>query len=446
MKKNLFYILLLFCLSSCHHKESVASFHYNDELIGIGLADNYQMSKLSKIDLSNLQVGSIAAYSDFFSDVKYIPLELTEMSMLGEIRNLQITNNGDFIVFDDSRKSILHFDKDGKFMNPVGNIGRAKGEYISPTCMAYDEYRNQVMVYDSGKCKLLCYSIDGKFMTEIETPPSSYEFEILDSNNLILYMNHQEDISCIDGLYNYVIINRKGEVVGCHAPYCDNWKNFTMSSNVFSRNNGHIFTHIPGTPLVNELVNDSLKTLYYVDFGKYSQPEEWFESYQSYQKNSYSAIPDNVARSVNFYQTEKFILMNFSWDSQALHLLIAKKDSVKNPRYARLMDNDIYGQVNAIEIKSVKGDKVYFVIDPNQFKYLANIPTNKNLVQEKIASCRNVLSQINKNNYSVRALYKNLEKLNTDRKIPLIVTPEEKLEMSKLSKNNNPIIQICTLK
>ena len=90
----------MFCLSSCHHKESVASFHYNDELIGIGLADNYQMSKLSKIDLSNLQVGSIAAYSDFFSDVKYIPLELTEMSMLGEIRNLQITNNGDFIVFD----------------------------------------------------------------------------------------------------------------------------------------------------------------------------------------------------------------------------------------------------------------------------------------------------------------------------------------------------------
>ena len=65
------------CLSSCLHKNTFTSFQYDKELIGIGLADNYEKGNVPTIDLSDLQVGSVAFYSDFFSDVKYIPLEFT---------------------------------------------------------------------------------------------------------------------------------------------------------------------------------------------------------------------------------------------------------------------------------------------------------------------------------------------------------------------------------
>ena len=446
MKRLLISLLLLMCLSSCLHKNTFTSFQYDKELIGIGLADNYEKGNVPTIDLSDLQVGSVAFYSDFFSDVKYIPLEFTPKSKVGEIRKLQITKDGDLLVFDASGKSILRFNNDGKFVNTIGGLGHSKGEYISPTCMVYDVYRNQVIVYDAGKSSLQFYSIDGKFLNVVEIPSFYYEFEILDRDHLILYMNYQMDVPGIDGSYNYVIVDRKGKIVGYHAPYSDNWKGFTMSSNVFTRSEDHVYVHVPGTPLINEFVNDSLKTLYFVDFGKNNQPEEWFESFESYQEKAYSNYPDNVARSVNFYSTGKYLLMNFSWDAQLLHLMVANKDSLDDLRYVRLMDNDIYGQVNGMELKSVSNNKVYFMIEPDQFERMASIPTNTDMTEEKLKTCHNTLSQIDKKFYSARALYQNLIKLNADRKTPSIISFEEKAEMVRLSKNNNPIIQVCTLK
>ena len=86
------------------------------------------------------------------------------------------------------------------------------------------------------------------------------------------------------------------------------------------------------------------------------------------------------------------------------------------------------------------------MIEPDQFERMASIPTNTDMTEEKLKTCHNTLSQIDKKFYSARALYQNLINLNADRKTPSIISFEEKAEMVRLSKNNNPIIQVCTLK
>lgn len=68
-----------------------------------------------RIDPSNAMGGNA---SDFFSEINYIPLETTDESLFGSISKLEITENY-FIILDRNTRSILIFNKNGKFHTKI---------------------------------------------------------------------------------------------------------------------------------------------------------------------------------------------------------------------------------------------------------------------------------------------------------------------------------------
>jgi len=82
----------------------------------------------SVIDIeSAIGKGAVYNASEFIKSIKYVPLETTPNSIVGNISNI-IVENGKIYVSDD--KNIINiFDINGKYLNTLNRIGRGPEEY-----------------------------------------------------------------------------------------------------------------------------------------------------------------------------------------------------------------------------------------------------------------------------------------------------------------------------
>ena len=440
MNRNTFIVsLALVALSSC--KQIPGNFD------SLGISDHYQSDKASKINLSDLKVGSVALYSDFFSSVKYVPLEATPNSLIGEISKLMVSKDGDYIVFSSHDKTVLRFSPEGKYLNTIGHVGHGSNEYEWPSCVAYDEFRNQVIIFDCAKCDLMFYTVDGELLNNIRMPKYISSCEVVDESHLALFLNHGGEYPHVDGLYNYVIVDREGKVSGYHAPYDEDRIDFSMLADVFSRSDGHTYCMIGETPIINEITANSLTTRYFVDFGGYCFPVELFEkTHEEYEKFSFNK-PKDIARSWSFFKTGKNIFLDFSWNGDQHHLMIAKEGSLQCSTYMCQFDNDVYGLASSLDLLYASNGNAFFLLQPHECENLVDqTEVNQDLMPKFVTGYKKIAKAVESQDKELSKRLWNLSERYAKRGGSLIFTPEEKAEMLRLSKNNNPIIQVCTLK
>ena len=148
--KNIYlfvYVTCILCLSSC----------YNSTESRILVEMDSTTLKIKIVELNNKEL----LYSDVYTGVNYAILETNNESAIGNIEKLEVASNKDFIVFDKANGKILRFDSTGIFLNKIGMMGHSKDEYINPELMAYDEFNDNVIVYDGAKKSLLHYALNG---------------------------------------------------------------------------------------------------------------------------------------------------------------------------------------------------------------------------------------------------------------------------------------------
>ena len=73
--------------------------------------------------------GAIHKASDYIKQIKYIPLETTQNSMVGNISNIIVNNNK--IYVRDDKSVITIFDLNGKYLNTLNRVGRGPEEYMN---------------------------------------------------------------------------------------------------------------------------------------------------------------------------------------------------------------------------------------------------------------------------------------------------------------------------
>ncbi|MCR5395267.1 MAG: 6-bladed beta-propeller, partial [Bacteroidales bacterium] len=147
--------------------------------------DFKQIIPIHKIDIDKESANF--KYSEIFSSVKYVKLEATENSSIGEIEKIETTDSGDFIVFDKYNARIVRFDSLGNYLNNIGIKGRSKKEYVDPTDMMYDPYNEQVSVCDRGTQTIKFYNIDGTFINQIKFPIYFSHFGIISKDEIVVF-------------------------------------------------------------------------------------------------------------------------------------------------------------------------------------------------------------------------------------------------------------------
>lgn len=140
-------IVIAFLLVSCNEKE----------------AENNNVFRLTEA----IDAPSEIKASDCFNRVRYIPLETTDSSLVGDGAYVQIIKNR--ILVSTSQNQCLMFDKEtGKFIKQVGHIGNDPGGYSSVYCWGDNE--TGMIYFNRWNKELVCYDQDGLLREVITTP------------------------------------------------------------------------------------------------------------------------------------------------------------------------------------------------------------------------------------------------------------------------------------
>lgn len=144
-------------------------------LIGVfvllGCSSNKKQEPISKsgipvINLSeDVSTVSSLLLSEVAEKLEIVPLEMTDQSMLGEIRRIQVTDHN--IWIDHGREFYIYrFSRSGKFLNKIGSIGQGPGEYTTYSTFLVDEDKKEVYIIANTN-GVLAYDFEGNFKRKI---------------------------------------------------------------------------------------------------------------------------------------------------------------------------------------------------------------------------------------------------------------------------------------
>lgn len=145
---SVFLIMGLLMLYSCGNNEKLSG--YDIEIIDIAEAvENPKVIKLGK----------------YASQIRYIPLEYSSQSMLGDATRLNIIKLNDvFCIWATPAGTLLGdpvmcFNEKGDFLNSVGVHGRADNEFLTICNVFANDRRNLILISDRDRA--LVYSKEG---------------------------------------------------------------------------------------------------------------------------------------------------------------------------------------------------------------------------------------------------------------------------------------------
>lgn len=102
--------------------------------------------------------------STIAEEVEYIPLETNENCLVGEIRNLIVSEDRFFLV---GLNFCRIFSRQGKFIGNAGSLGGGPGQYSSITSSSVDEKNKRIFLLANIN-KIFEYSFDGRFIRSID--------------------------------------------------------------------------------------------------------------------------------------------------------------------------------------------------------------------------------------------------------------------------------------
>lgn len=154
-------------------------------LTGCGSSQNREENHVALASAFEKQ--EILKASDYFSTVRYVPLETTEESVIG--KDAEIHFVGDRILVTTAQGQCLLFEKNtGKFLRKVGHRGEDPEGYSNAT--AWIDHRTEMIYLESSKAWVV-YDKEGYFSKRISNPVSSgvsaYAFR--DDGTYIAYRN-----------------------------------------------------------------------------------------------------------------------------------------------------------------------------------------------------------------------------------------------------------------
>lgn len=132
--------------------------------------------------------------SDYFSNVRYIPLETTDESIIGRGARIQLF--GDKIVVTTSQKQCLLFDKEtGRFLKAAGHVGNDPQGYQDVFCWIHEP--TLTLRFTGWHNNWISFDKDGEYARNISVPVKvnnmSAIFDYLDEDTYVSYASGNPD-------------------------------------------------------------------------------------------------------------------------------------------------------------------------------------------------------------------------------------------------------------
>jgi len=309
---NIRVISILFILLGCASEKQQNVF-YDVEL------NNLATNAYSNILADTLKRISIRFESDktpsneLFSSIDYLPLETTSESFFGTIDQIEFTDT-QIIILDKKTKGVYVFDREGAFLFKIVAVGDGPTEYRIPKSIAYNAFHERIEVLDNTRGIIQRYSaVNGTYMSTLDFGMGIRRFMPVDENEYLLvvdsYLFNNERYAQVHGLSRQLLLgeeeDNKLKIISQHVDYRTNSGalNFSVNQNLRA-------DRVSGRPLVNFTFNDTIyevgsqevKRKYLLDFGEFSNKEEWF-------------LEENLNTLFKKHKTLETTLPTFIWDT-----------------------------------------------------------------------------------------------------------------------------------
>ena len=301
---------VLLCLASaisCENKTQTNSFDYRD------------FEKASTLSLT-----------DVFEPIRFIPFKTDEAYNLSNILKVCMSEDS-FYLLTVNPLGIFRFALDGSLISTISVEGRAEGEYLIPTDIAYSKADNVLYVADRVK-GIMKFSSDGAYLSTISTT-NSYQnrlFVISDSGSII------ENVLNIFGDERDAIVELSQE--GDTLSYIPNTFFFDCES-PFALPNHHSLRKYADEILFNPACRD---TIYSYSAGRLTPKYSFFFPH-SVTKEDLRDFNSNVSDTqfiVEYAEDNKNLYLSIfdrNWDYK--HFVLKKSDGIIYKGDFRLSDS-----------------------------------------------------------------------------------------------------------
>ena len=149
---------LFFCFVSCKDRNE------NFKVAKASITPKEAVGNFVDLGLGQVEVSD--SYYEVIDSIYIIPLETNDSILIGSIS--AVLQYGDTLIVVDGQKAqtILAFDLDGNFLYKIGSRGKGRGEYGSINDVKLID--SLIYVSDWSKRSLLCFSVFGKFISEVK--------------------------------------------------------------------------------------------------------------------------------------------------------------------------------------------------------------------------------------------------------------------------------------
>ena len=165
-------ILFVFCLclSTCSNNSRDLFFSFSKKIPikKQASSENLFRDKKAVIPHSLLaKIDSCKSIDELFKIQKIIRLELTKGTEINRVVSCVVLDDCIFVNDPSRNLYVLKFDRDGKFIKRIGEIGQGPGEYEHGAGLIFRYTQDQIIVNDQLGMKILFYDKEGKYIKSI---------------------------------------------------------------------------------------------------------------------------------------------------------------------------------------------------------------------------------------------------------------------------------------
>jgi len=347
-------------------------------LMGCNSTINKEQMDITRIKIDPSEAIKPVKFSKLFVDLKYIQLETDKNCVIGNIDKIIHTENKIIIMDSYITKSIYIFDTDGKINSVINKSGRGPGEYTELTDFTFDSNDNNILIFCGATHKLLFYSLDGKFINELNTNFQANFIQYISPDRLAFLFDYKpENRFIFNSKYpNLLITNKKGRPIHKDIYFRSsiNFQVLVQSLLPFSNINENIKgLKIQYNDTIYHLTRNSIVAKYYIDFGDLALNEKFWDLIErGDDKMAFNNYLGETGKCniIMLHETDSFIFILYNRYTEYHYVFYSKRtekiiDLVKGLKPGEKpipLINDIDGYSDFIPITTYK-DKFYYIIE-----------------------------------------------------------------------------------
>ena len=200
------------------------------------------------------------------------------------IEKLVVQDDKIFILDFRNRNQVLVFDTTGKFLFPVGALGRAPGEFLETRNFTVDS--NHIYIIDNYQSRLLLYDLNGAYIETKQLPGVFYDIAILGNGDYMFNWQPLKDLPVKKE--NKITItdknlNMKKELLPTNESDCCN----LSKPYFFTQNDDNIVYHtlLSDTIYLFDRHDAFTFSTLTIDFTAHSIPMKWKQDYSKVTAN-----------------------------------------------------------------------------------------------------------------------------------------------------------------